>query len=72
MLNQRQDAIFYYFRDLYNPSVDVTESAPPGAFTAAGVSAQSEVIKLAQPNEPTQIHMSVTNVTGSPLPSFLT
>ncbi len=46
MLNQRQDAIFYYFRDLYNPPVDVTESEARPGFTAAGVSAQSNVITL--------------------------
>jgi len=64
MLNQRQDAIFYYFRDLYNPPVDVTEATAIPGFTAAGVSAQSDIITLAARNEPTQIHMSVTNLTG--------
>ncbi len=64
MLNQRQDAIFYYFRDLYNPPVEVTESEARPGFTAAGVSDQGDVITLAQRNEPTQIHMSVTNITG--------
>ena len=64
MLNQREDMIFYYFRDLYNPSVDVTESEAVPGFTSAGVSAKSPVITLAQPNEPTQIHMSLTNVSG--------
>ena len=64
MLNQRQDMIFYYFRDLYNPPVDVTESNPVPGFTEAGVSAKSPVITLAEPNEPTQIHMSLTDVSG--------
>lgn len=64
MLNQRQDAIFYYFRDLYNPPVDVTESDEVPGFTQAGVSAKSPIISLAEPNEPTQIHMSLTNVSG--------
>lgn len=56
--------IFYYFRDLYNPPVDVTESEAVPGFTSAGVSAKSPVITLAQPNEPTQIHMSLTNISG--------
>lgn len=56
--------IFRYFRDLYNPPVDVTESAAVPGFTAAGVSAESPVITLAQPNEPTQIHMSLTKIQG--------
>lgn len=64
MLNQREDMIFYYFRDLYNPPVDVTESEAVPGFTSAGVSAKSPVITLAQPNEPTQIHMSLTNISG--------
>ena len=56
--------VFYYFRDLYNPPVDVTESEAVPGFTSAGVSAKSPVITLAQPNEPTQIHMSLTDVAG--------
>lgn len=56
--------IFYYFRDLYNPPVDVTESDVPPGFTSQGISAQSPIITLSQPNEPTQIHMSLTNITG--------
>lgn len=64
MLNQRENMVFYYFRDLYNPPVDVEETDPVPGFTAAGVTAMSPVITLAQPNEPTQIHMSLTNVTG--------
>lgn len=65
MMNQRQPAIFYYFRNLTgeNP-IDVSESEDPPGFTNAGVTAKSPVLYLAAPNEPTQIHMSLTNITG--------
>lgn len=64
MLNQRQPAIFYYFRNLTSKPVDVSEGAAPAGFTQAGISAKSPVLNLAEPNEPTQIHMSLTNVSG--------